>query len=590
MGNWSIQRKTLVAFAAATVVLIAVIVATYLTTQSFLRSTLRESRSFEEVASHERIYSNLLDLMWKQRVYVVGNNPADLAARAAARDRLVAASALLPTQLSAATEDQQQRVVSLQKALAQALLLLDEALRVRGGLDSTPEQLRAMRVSGETILTAIRSRLDDLEGSERTRIAVNIDDAQRSAARLYGSIAAIATALIAAFAWLLSRIFADLETRDTIDRRLQQSNAFLESLLDNIPSMVFVKDADELRFMRFNRAGEQLLGYPRGDLLGKNDRDFFPAEQADFFIAKDREVLSQGKVVDIPEEEIDTRSLGRRILHTRKVPVLDANGRPSMLLGISMDVTERKLSEREVLTLNSELKQKAELLTAANQDLESFCYSVSHDLRAPLRAIDGYAGIFEQDYLEQLDGNARRLLNSIRHNSRHMSELIDGLLEFSRLGRQALEVSTIDMTLLAKQAAEEVMDGISTPPPAISIQPLAQAMGDPRAIYHVWLNLLDNAVKYSSRTAAPVVTAWAEHTEREVVYSVRDNGVGFDMQYYGKLFGVFERLHSAKEYPGTGVGLAIVQRVILRHGGRVWAESEPGRGATFHFALPLVAS
>jgi len=140
---------------------------------------------------------------------------------------------------------------------------------------------------------------------------------------------------------------------------------------------------------------------------------------------------------------------------------------------------------------------------------------------------------------------------------------------------------------LAKQAAEEVIEGVDLAP-VISIQPLLNATGDPRALYHVWLNLLDNAVKYSGRETAPMITAWAEHTSREVVYSVRDNGVGFDMQYYDKLFGVFERLHSAKEYPGTGVGLAIVKRVIARHGGRVWAESKPGEGATFHFALPTV--
>src|SRR5262249_33990427 len=158
-----------------------------------------------------------------------------------------------------------------------------------------------------------------------------------------------------------------------------------------------------------------------------------------------------------PEEEIDTREQGRRILHTRKVPILDADGRPTALLGISMDITEQKLAEREVHKLNEQLQQKAELLTAANQDLESFCYSVSHDLRAPVRAIDGYAGILEQDFGPALNVDAKRLLTAIRNNSHHMADLIDDLLEFSRLGRQALEVSTIDMTQLATQAAAEVV-------------------------------------------------------------------------------------------------------------------------------------
>jgi PAS domain S-box-containing protein len=589
MQTWSIQRKTLVGFGAALAALMAVVAGTYFTTESLLRSAAGLSQSFEALAAHERVYSDLIDLMWNQRLYVLSNDSTNLAARAAARDHLISQSALLPTQPFASSVEQQKRIKSLQTQIAGALSLLDEALSTRGGRDASQEQQIAMRNNGRTLLSSMRSTLDEIESAERKHVTERIAGVQRTAITLYSSLALLGVVFVIGFGWLLSRIFGDLDARDAIDRRLQQSNAFLESLLDNIPSMVFVKDAHELRFMHFNRAGEQLLGYPREDLIGKSDRDFFPSTQADFFIAKDREVLMHGKVVDIPEEEIDTHAQGRRILHTRKVPVLDTGGRPSMLLGISMDITERKLSEREVMKLNTELKQKAEQLTAVNQELESFCYSVSHDLRAPLRAIDGFSGILEQDYGAQLDGNALRLLAGVRNNSRKMAELIDDLLEFSRLGRQALELSTIDMTTLAKQAADEITDGVATPAAAISIQPLIHAQGDPRALYHVWLNLLDNAVKYSSRSEKPVVTAWAEHREREVIYSVRDNGVGFDMQYSGKLFGVFERLHSSKDYPGTGVGLAIVKRVVARHGGRVWAESKPGQGATFHFSLPLSA-
>jgi PAS domain S-box-containing protein len=393
-------------------------------------------------------------------------------------------------------------------------------------------------------------------------------------------------AFLAAIAGFLWRMRADLRDRRDFQNRLQHSNQFLESLVENIPTMVFAKDAQDLRFVRLNRAGEQLLGFTREDLLGKSDRDFFPQEQADAFIGKDREVLAQGDIVDIPEEEIDTRTGGRRILHTRKVPLRHANGTPLLLLGISMDVTEQKASERRILTLNAELQRHTELLEASNAELESFCYSVSHDLRAPLRAINGYARMLEQDFGDRFDEAAQRYVKTICSASERMARLIDDLLEFARIGQQALEHELVDMDAAAHKAIGEVLDGREGPPPQIDIAELPPIRGDRRMLHLVWLNLLDNAVKYTSAIEAARIRIGAEVQGKEIVYSVSDNGVGFDMEYYEKLFGVFERLHAHSEYPGTGVGLAITQRIVTRHNGHIWATSEPQRGATFRFALP----
>jgi PAS domain S-box-containing protein len=441
------------------------------------------------------------------------------------------------------------------------------------------------------LLASARNTLDAIQAAERLAIETRMAGNRRSALILYSALASIATLFLFGWGWLLRRIIADLESRAGVEKRSNETHAFLESLLENLPTMVFVKDAVELRFMRFNRAGEQLLGYDREQLIGKNDRDFFPSEQAEFFIDKDHEVLRSGAVTDIPEEEIDTRLQGRRILHTRKVPLLDKHGKPVALLGVSIDITEQKLAEREILQLNTELQNKAEQLTVANKELEGFCYSVSHDLRAPLRAIDGYAGILELEHTSRLDAAGLRLLHGIRNNSQRMADLIDDLLEFSRVGRQTFEADRIDMTYIAIQAADALTSGVKLiapdAAPNISIDPMLPIVGDARALHRVWLNLFDNAIKYSSHTQTPTIRAWSESNGKEIVYSVSDNGVGFDMQYHDKLFGVFERLHSTREYPGTGVGLAIVQRVVARLGGRVWAESSPGQGAVFHFALPL---
>jgi light-regulated signal transduction histidine kinase (bacteriophytochrome) len=299
-------------------------------------------------------------------------------------------------------------------------------------------------------------------------------------------------------------------------------------------------------------------------------------------------VLNQRQLVDIPEEEIDTRELGRRILHTRKVPVFDARGEPALLLGVSIDITSDKENERRILALNDQLRRHSQLLESSNHELESFCYSVSHDLRAPLRAINGFARLLQQDSALQLGEQGVRYLDTICSASEQMGRLIDDLLEFSRLGRQNLESDSVDMTALACDALRDVLSSRAGTAPTVDIAALPEIRGDRRMLRLTWLNLLDNAVKYAGAVAQPRITIAAHAQPGQVVYRVQDNGIGFDMQYYDQLFGVFQRLHSNADYPGTGVGLAIAQRVVARHGGRIWAQSTPGEGATFYFALPAV--
>lgn len=377
-------------------------------------------------------------------------------------------------------------------------------------------------------------------------------------------------------------------SQETLEKRsaeISSVNRFLDSLIDNIPDMIVVKEETELRFVRINRAAEELLGYSREELLGKNDDDLFPKEQADFFRAKDREVLALGRVEDIPEEPVQTRNKGIRILHTKKVPVLDEHGRRN-LLGISEDVTEQRETEREIRRLNEDLTQRAAELQAANRDLESFTYSVSHDLRAPLRALDGFARILQEEYASSLDEEGARYLTVISESSRKMGALIDHLLAFSRLGRQAVTRSLVDMNTLVKEVVEEALQTHQGTAPKVEVGPLPPAEADHALIRQVWVNLISNALKYSGKSPAPVIEVSGRRDSTGTVYSVRDNGAGFDMTYYSKLFGVFQRLHSSSDFAGTGVGLAIVQRVVTRHGGRVWAEGKVNEGATFSFLLP----
>jgi PAS domain S-box-containing protein len=381
-------------------------------------------------------------------------------------------------------------------------------------------------------------------------------------------------------------------SQDELERRsaeVASTNRFLDSLIENIPNMVFIKDVPDLRFVHLNRAGEDLLGRPRAEVLGRTDDELFPAEEAASFTAMDREVLARGTVGDIREETIHTTDKGVRILHTKKVPVLDDRGRPRHLLGISEDVTEQRTMEKEILRLNATLAERASQLEVSNHELESFSYSVSHDLRSPLHAIEGFAQVLEERYGAGLDERGRRYLGLIRINTSRMGVLIDELLDFSRLVRRPLELSRVDTEAMVREVVELALQSHANmgDKPEIEIGPLPAAMADDVLIRQVWANLISNAVKYSSKKQRPLIQVSGHRIGREVVFTVRDNGVGFDMAYYDRLFEVFQRVHHASEFEGTGIGLAIVQRIVVRHGGRVWAESKVDQGARFHFALPL---
>ncbi|HWY37968.1 MAG TPA: ATP-binding protein, partial [Bacteroidia bacterium] len=320
-------------------------------------------------------------------------------------------------------------------------------------------------------------------------------------------------------------------------------------------------------------------------LMGKNDYDFFPKEQADFFTSKDREALNENDVTDIQEEIIKT-AYGEKWLHTKKIPLVNDHGEPTHLLGISEDITEKKHSEEQVKQLNKDLLSNISQLEIVNKELESFSYSVSHDLRAPLRAIDGYAKIIEEDYGKNLDEEGRRLLETVQYNAKKMGSLIDDLLAFSRLGKKEPTKTDLNMVELVEGALFEI-NKATEHKAKVNIGQLHPAKGDYGLINQVVINLLSNAIKYSAKSPRPLVEVSSEKSNGEIIYTIKDNGAGFDMRYVHKLFGVFQRLHTPDEFEGTGVGLAIVLRIITKHGGKVWAEGKKNEGATFKFSLPI---
>lgn len=268
----------------------------------------------------------------------------------------------------------------------------------------------------------------------------------------------------------------------------------------------------------------------------------------------------------------------------------DKEGKPLYFITAINNITDRKNAESQIKKLNEELEGRVilrtEQLASANKELEAFSYSVSHDLRAPLRSVHGFTKILIEDYESKLDDEGKRICGIISSSATQMGELIDDLLSFSRIGRSILNPSLVDM----KKMAGLLFEGMTSPSERgrikLKIGKLHQAFGDVTLLGQVWINLISNAIKYSSNEISSEILIGSRIEGEMIIYFVKDNGVGFDMQYAHKLFGVFQRLHSEAEFEGNGVGLAIVQRIILKHGGKVWAEGEVGKGATFYFSLP----
>lgn len=326
-----------------------------------------------------------------------------------------------------------------------------------------------------------------------------------------------------------------------------------------------------------NIASVKITGVSREKLIGTDFSDYFTDhEKAQ---AGYHQAFEKGFVSDYPLTIKDKNGILIDVLYNASV-YKDDNGNVKGVFAAARDVTEQNNALEEI-------RERTAQYESVNNELEAFTYSVSHDLRAPLRAINGYAKILQEDYSSILDEDGINTLNAIMKNSKRMGELIDDLLAFSRLGRKIVTVSEINMTVLVKSVTEEAMIG-DTSDLKFEIKEILPAMGQQALIKQVWINLISNAIKYSKHKSKTIIEIGSYNKDNMIVYYVKDNGAGFDMQYYDKLFGVFQRLHSQEEFEGTGIGLAIVQKIIQRHNGTTWAESKLNEGACFYFSLPII--
>lgn len=377
-------------------------------------------------------------------------------------------------------------------------------------------------------------------------------------------------------------IRADITERKQVEENLKESLKEITDYKFALDEACIVAITDQKGIIKHaNDNFCKISKYSREELIGNDHRIVNSGFHSKEFIQSLWVTIANGKIW---RGEIKNKAKDGSIywVDTTIVPFLNKEGKPYQYLAIRADITMRKQAIEEISALNEDLERRVKERT---EEMESFSYSVSHDLRAPLRAVNGYADILDEDYHNVLDEEGKRLLGEIRANAKKMGTLIDDLLTFSRLGRKEVEKSLVDMNILTEAVIKETGQA-NTHHPRIITGELYSVMADKALMQYVMTNLIGNAVKYSSKKEKPVIEVNAERQHGELVYSIKDNGAGFDMEFADKLFGVFQRLHSDDEFPGTGIGLAMVQRIIYKHNGRIWAEAVENEGATFYFTLP----
>lgn len=364
----------------------------------------------------------------------------------------------------------------------------------------------------------------------------------------------------------------DITDRKQAEEEIKRSQAYTRSLIEaSLDPLVTI--SPEGKITDVNEASVKVTGIEREKLIGTDFSDYFtePEKAREGY----QQVFAKGFVSDYPLTIRHKNGKVTNVLYNASV-YRDENEKVLGVFAAARDITAQRSQEMKIKTLNEELEQRI-------IELESFSYSVSHDLRAPLRGVDGFIAMFLTEYFDKVDAEGQRLLSNVRRNVTKMGSLIDELLTLSRIGMKDIQIGSIDMNELTKTVIEELNEVKGNT--KITIKNLGQANGDIALLKQVMVNLLSNAFKYSNKKEQPEIEIGRKLNLGETIYYVKDNGVGFDMEYSNKLFGVFQRLHDPQEYQGTGVGLAIVKRIIIRHGGRVWAEGKENEGATFYFSL-----
>jgi len=370
-------------------------------------------------------------------------------------------------------------------------------------------------------------------------------------------------------------VFRDISERRRAEAALQESHNLLQAIIEGTPDAVFVKDRQR-RYLMINSAGAGWLGKSVEEVIGQTDQDVFAHESVPGIVEHDQHVLTTGE----PQayEHVGTAAGVTRTYHSVKVPYRDQHGAILGVIGIARDITERKQVEERLAHQAAELQR-------SNEAMQQFSYVVSHDLQEPLRTVVSFLQLLAKRCQGKLDAEADEFIGYAVDGAQRMQVLLRDLLEYTRVGRDVQPFTTVDCTARLQQTLHDLQLTIKEQGASVTYDPLPSVQGDAKLLGLIFQNLIGNALKFRSQ-APPQIHLSARRERAHWLFSIQDNGIGIDPQYAERIFEVFQRLHTRKEYAGTGIGLAICKKIVERHGGRLWVKSEPGKGATFFFTVP----
>jgi PAS domain S-box-containing protein len=611
-----IERKTQAAFAAGLVALGALAAVSYFGIQQLLVQSAWAEHSRSVIEWTHALRVALADAETAELDFVISGNEA-LASNFEQATRDADRALALLRSLTFDNADQQRRLDAMAPLLAERLKALSESMRLRRALGLAAIGPAIEAETGRALEHPVRRAMQDFEAAEQSLLAQREAQARQRgqfalALLIGGSALSIAIVTIALI--VIRRAFADGRRIESelrhdhaglevsmrqrtdqlarINETLQENEQRLSSVIASAMDAVITAD-ERQRVTLFNAAAESMFGCRADEIVGQPLGRLIPDRYRD---------AHAGHIDGFARTQVTRRRMGQlgRIYGLRRdgsefpieasISQVEAAGH-KLYTVILRDITERLRAEQEILRLNAELERRVEERTAelraANGELESFGYSVAHDLRAPLRAMEGFSHALMEDYGDRIDGEARVYLNQIVRGSRHLAELIDGLLQLSRSVRGDLRRDRVDLSELAVEILTELARGDPARAVAWHVESGLAARADARMIEIAMRNLLGNAWKYTSRTPQAAIRVFAQDGESGRMFHIVDNGIGFDMAHSEKLFQPFQRLHRQDEFPGIGIGLATVQRIVNRHGGEIHAVSAPGRGAEFSFSLPF---